>query len=754
MGNSDFDSFVNVTNKIITNLNKIDGSSTEALEKTLSENKKNITEQESIRFKLSKDKSLTIDQQAKISNLLNQQASLASGYKIPENIPNQTQNKTNPQQSTKLATTSDAIKFYTVTHGPQILISAGKKTQKVGAMLPDPTGQITAWTVRAGLVMELTGEAAQLLLDIAAKLTTLGNTFGDKLIKNSGDLSESLKGTFRNVGLISGTYFGDKPTADKLTKNIIDASFEMVTSVGINYGPKQIAEFQNAYAEIEKTSLTFSSNDYAVIGEMQTLLDMSAQQSADFVSSFVDIGGNVDQAADFFVSLMDSANQAGVQTKSMTDDIKKNITASKISRLYGGIDDMSKMMAYSKRIKVNLDGMFKLMDSISDPGEAIDLTQQLQALDTIYLGLDPIELIAAQQNDVKKFTDMVVGPIRDNIEDFFDVKSGQLTQRGNMFSRMISQYKGINQVFTSAQDVVDIMAKAAKDKDVLNAIIPSALNGFDKDQIGNLTAQISAFYDKSNMTYKGTPISSMSHEYLDNLLKTGLNGKNSKAKIKEAVKGTVSVKDQMDVNQQLFESLSWTTGVLDSVNKLFKDPEFIKTLIETGKNIEDIGTYVMNEKIFKQIEVLTKYVGLNVAMAYTYMKYLGDTVTPGKNDLANYIQSALKAVEFALDRIPQVGDDTTTNSRGGVINVSKIKLPSNTIASSPKMGSPSINNKILFNLLSEFTTNTGGAGVMSQFASGNTKIIVSGEIRNKINDKDVGSISGEKVLKILEKHLV
>ena len=210
----------------------------------------------------------------------------------------------------------------------------------------------------------------------------------------------------------------------------------------------------------------------------------------------------------------------------------------------------------------------------------------------------------------------------------------------------------------------------------------------------------------------------------------------------------------MDVNQQLFESLSWTTGVLDSVNKLFKDPEFIKTLIETGKNIEDIGTYVMNEKIFKQIEVLTKYVGLNVAMAYTYMKYLGDTVTPGKNDLANYIQSALKAVEFALDRIPQVGDDTTTNSRGGVINVSKIKLPSNTIASSPKMGSPSINNKILFNLLSEFTTNTGGAGVMSQFASGNTKIIVSGEIRNKINDKDVGSISGEKVLKILEKHLV
>ena len=92
-------------------------------------------------------------------------------------------------------------------------------------------------------------------------------------------------------------------------------------------------------------------------------------------------------------------------------------------------------------------------------------------------------------------------------------------------------------------------------------------------------------------------------------------------------------------------------------------------------------------------------------------------------------------------------------SRGGIMIKERSSFPSNWMTSTPVMATSSVSSDNLSKLLVSFNTNKFGPGIMGQMGGGDTKVIVSGEIRNYINDKDAGTIAGDKILTILQKQI-
>jgi hypothetical protein len=501
--------------------------------------------------------------------------------------------------------------------------------------------------------------------------------------------------------------------------------------------------------------LDFNKTDYETIGEIQTLLDISAQESANLVKTFYDIGGGVDKISEFVVSLIKNSNLAGVQSRDVLKDFEGYMKASNIARFHGGVDDISKMMAYSKRIRVDMGGMFDLMDSVSDPGAATDLVQQLQALDISFLGLDPMEVTAAAQTDWPKFTHMILDPIRKNIGKYFDSKTGQIKFFAAKFTEIMMKFPDFVKLFKTAGDFGQHLAKVSREQDLYNQLLGSQKSSevfglFDKDKQEDLLGILSANF--ANGKVNGKKITSYTYNDFKSLLDVGLPPGEPRNQIEESVKGTVSVEDQLKVNENLVKSMSWSVESINAVSELLKSDDYVEALKLASNSIMDIGRMVMNDETMRKIQILTDYAGINTKLAYVFTKVFTKSIEEGQD----LISSAYKyQYNFMMDIAYEVGLVTKPNKKpmGGVLKVLNTNQPTPT-TSFPKMSSPSINNKILFNLLSSFTTNKFGPGIMSQTAGGTTNIVVSGEIRNKINEKDAGIISGEKILEILKEKMV
>jgi len=408
---------------------------------------------------------------------------------------------------------------------------------------------------------------------------------------------------------------------------------------------------------------------------------------------------------------------------------------------------------------------------VSDPTAAVNLAAQLQALDTVFLGLDPIDLMGAAMTDVDRFTEMITGPLRDNVDKYFDLASGQLTQYGKLFSKSFLQIDGINNIFKSEQEFADFLAKASKEGEVRELLMNSAesfasLAQFtpkEQDQlIGILASQYQAGGIVTGLGRKN--IGNLTEADMKQLLASGFApGTDSKQQIEKAAQGAVSVKDQAEVNKKLVDSMSYATDAINEVTTVLSSKEMRSVYSLAGNVIMDAGLKTFESDFFRKFKVFREYMGISTEMGLLYQGYVDLSIEKGENFLAQAMKSFQEKL-YLVDpttSISPTGNGVIfnknlfkkdTQSKGGIIGVQKLSIPSKSITSTPKsMGSP--NSELLSKVLMSFITNKFGPGIVSNMGGGTTKIIVSGEINNMINGKDESVISGDKVLKILEKQL-
>lgn len=605
-------------------------------------------------------------------------------------------------------------------------------------------------------------------MDTITDTIAMMNKFGDKLEEFVSIEDEAIKSTVQSLGLITTKFYGDKTKADKIATNIINASNTLVQDIGLPFSNDNIAEFQKAYADISNTALAFNETDYVTLAEVQKTLELSAQESAEFTNLFITMGSNVTDVSDFFVSLIETSTKAGVSSKHIIKDMKDYFDSSRAFKLGNNLQDMARLMSYAKRIKVDIGGMLDLMNSVSEPEAAVDLGAQLQALDTVFLGLDPIDLMNAAMGDAEQFTNMIMGPIRDNINKFYDVRTGQMTQYGKMFSTGLLKIKGIDKVFKSEVDFSEFLMKAGKE-DVIKSAISNTLDLYSNfitltpEEQNNIIGALAARYqgDGTITGLNGKKLGSLTADDMRMIMNSDLGAGANEAKIAEAAKGAVSIKDQVEANKLLVASISNTTKTINAVNTGLMSKELRTVLQVAGNTIMDLGLEQFMNPYFKQIEALTDYLGLSTEEATMF----GGLLTENSQALSAAIKgiyvnlwrldpSAWFTGSGALLNQTDFNPDVTYQSSGGLIDTKSVEIPKKSLQSSSKFISAGSGSSQLSDLLSSFITNKFGPGIISPIGiAGTTKIIVSGEIRNIINEKDAGAISGDKVLKILENQM-
>ncbi len=793
MMGTDLNNLLDLSNRIINNLNTLKNNTvTSDMSKQISQINQDLTEQQKLLSKTN-TKQLGGETNKNINSNIQQQNQLISDLGLNQQNTSGAidkslikLDKSNIVTDKLIKTEKRTVAYNTIqikkanlqskiigdnfgTRTPESLGTAGEfMLAKNWKTIGKGIGTLLEWIPFAqyvGKAIKIGVGIAEDLVEAATEISGMVNDFADKLQDTVSKSDEAIRSTYQQLGLVSTKAFGTQTQVDQIQKNILVASSYMVQKVGIAFGPEQIAEFQKSYAEISKLSLAFHETDYVTMGEVQTVLDLSAHESAELAKMFIDMGSSVGDVSKFVTTLMDASNQSGVNSRMLIKDMKDYFKSSNLFKFGGGLQDISRIMSYAKRIKVDLSGMFKLMDSVSEPEAIVDLGAQLQALDTVFLGLDPIDLMGAAMGDVEQFMKMITDPMRDNIDKFFDIREGQMTTYGKNFSRGLLNIKGIDQVFKSQQELADFFAKSGKEKDIKTALMNSAelYSNFltltpeeQNDLIGVLAANIQG----SGLEGKITGLNDIRLKDLKLLdFKTLLKPDFQTKSLEEAAVGTMSVKDRLESNKLLVDSMSWTTKSINDVNTALTSDEFRGTLMTVSNAIMDVGLAVFDDTNFRNLALLHDNLKLTVTEAYLFGDLLVDNAKTGINILTSSIKSAMGYISEGSDVINSVTTTSTalpeqTQSRGGLIDTKSIQIPNKSLQSSSKFMSAGGTSSMLSDLLSSFMTNRFGPGVVSQMGpAGTTKIIVTGEIRNIINEKDVGAISGDKILKILENHM-
>ena len=786
---TDLDNLLNVTNQIINNLTSLNSNTTTTseLEKKLTQINQDYETQKDLLNKTGVDTSKSNDNQYKIiSGALNQQKKLSSDLKVDQVDNTNTIdssisklsknpslfNQLNGSVTPSTNTSSGPMEYPRTTEGSTSGFLGMIAKKNIGTML---TGAGTILDNIPGLMEFHVGEAFKLSgklyeksLQVLEDFTRMGKHFGDKLLDIASGTDEELKTVIHSLGLLSDAAYGDKTKSNQITQNILFAGLEMVNKVGIAFGPKEVAEFQKAYSEISKTSLAFNIADYTTMGEIQKTLEISAQESADLANMFINLGDNVDDVGKFFTSLLNESNKAGMSSREVMKGMKEYFKASNLFKFGNGLQDVAKIMSYSKAIKVDLGGMLSLMDSVSDPSESIDLAQQLQALDTVYLGIDPIDLMGAAMNDVERFRGILIDPLKENIDKYFDIKENKLTDYGRMFESGFMKLKGIDKVFKSVGELEQFFAKAGKTKNISDAIANSAelysnIIQLSPEDQKNIIDILAAQYQGNNSgdILKGT-ITSLGNKVIGKLtaadfkmlLKTGLEG-TPKEQLTQAAKGQVSIKDQEDINKKITELSTQNIFILNNIQKSLTSKEYAHALEIASNTVMSLGFRGIEDKAFRNINVLMDKLHFTPEEALLFAGIGEKLVKKDFNPQAAAVGGMLEWVTaiFGLDNPPDT-KPPEKKSFGGLVQVPKFDIPRSSLGATPKFITPTnISDEDMFNLLSSFMTNQTGPGVASLMGAGTTNVVVSGEIRNFINEKDAGKISGEQILKILEKQI-
>ncbi len=782
MENNKLEELEQITNRINNNLNNIvNTAKTSDLNKLLNDVNKDLEKQNQLRQETGIDKATTSNEKiSSINSKLKEQQRLlqkinvdqASGFGNIERSAQSFNNTTRQtartfsyynrgqmetystlqRQGTYQTTPSDpslAFEYFAVKNRKRIAKGLAEFAEFFG-----PIGKLI------GLGIEATVEAFEQLLAIIKDIISTTTKFADKFQEFVSVADESVRSTLQALGYVMTENFGDKTKTDRIVKNILDASNYLVQTVGIAFGPEKVAEFQKAYAEISKTSLSFHSTDLATMAEVQTVLDLSAQQTAEFTNLFVQMGASIDTSTDFMKQLFIDSNQVGISTKKVVTGLKEYFKSSELFKFGNDVMDLSRIASYAHRMRIDIAGMLKLMNKVSDPEKAIDLAAQLQALDTAFLGIDPIDFMGAAMTDIEKFSKMVTDPLLEHISDFYNIQTGQLTQRGRGLTDNIMQLEGMGDVFKSQKDFVDFLAKGAKEKEIRNALYnsitsyASLMQLTPKEQeniIGLLAEQAQITADGIKITTLEKDISQLTPADMKLLMESGFEDKKT---WEEAAAGTVSIADQEQENKLLVASMSSTVDAIGSVHELLRDGELIQTLQDAGRIINEIGMYYFKDTFFKQLDIMVDTMGLTMAEAYTFQQLMGtgetfDKFTSGFKG----VMQALSDIGGGVFGIESWELQPEQKSKGGLINISTIKFPKPAIQAYSKYITPKTNSLQLSNILQLFNTSKTGSGVISTATDGSMNIIISGEIRNYINDKDAGVLSNEKVYEILEKNL-
>jgi hypothetical protein len=265
--------------------------------------------------------------------------------------------------------------------------------------LTDLKTAITQW-----VIPDSVENAKKVFENISTQLTTmedsalaLQKTMGG-FVTNTTEFRQSLEGAFLPLTDIGVTF-----------KDAAEVVQGLATQMGRIVSPSK---------EVVTNSLTFSK-----------AANMTSTETGKMVADFSQFGGTQLEAITQMSELGKSARKSGLDAKSFTTEVAKNLKQASLFGFKGGVKDIEEMVKKTKLLGTSLEklGIGTAAKGLLDPEKAMETAANIQMIGGNIGALgDPFQLLYMGQKDMKKLTDEVLNMSKATFT--FDKATGAFTQ--------------------------------------------------------------------------------------------------------------------------------------------------------------------------------------------------------------------------------------------------------------------------------------------------------------------------------------
>jgi hypothetical protein len=239
-------------------------------------------------------------------------------------------------------------------------------------------------------------EGKSLLGGIEKQFEAIGKKFGDALITNVDP--KRLKEVFDEV---ETSAFGVAKSFGVGRANILNIKAAMTDVVGdvkqLGFGFNDIATIQKGIAEDLGRNVILNNKAYKDLLATSKVTGVDAVASA---KAFKDVGVSYMGVQNQMQKVMDISRSMGVNAQGVSQAVVNNLGLLNKYNFKNGIEGLTKMVAQSKILRVNMDEVLRVADKAFEPEGAIEMAAAMQRLGVTQSELlDPLRLMDMAQND-------------------------------------------------------------------------------------------------------------------------------------------------------------------------------------------------------------------------------------------------------------------------------------------------------------------------------------------------------------------
>jgi len=525
---------------------------------------------------------------------------------------------------------------------------------------------------------------------------------GKTLLEQAKD---TLKAINENVAIKLGTVY------ENLTKNLLameDSSMDLNRTMGgfVDQSGELQRNLENAYLTNLDIGATFkdaAETAQGMAAEMGRMVNpssevvsnaiafskaagMSNNETGKMIVQFQQFGGNQTQAIEKMHDLGISARKSGLDAKSFTTEVAKNLKQASLFGFKNGVKDIEEMVKKTKLLGTSLEKLQikGAAENLLDPEKAMEAAANIQMIGGNIGALgDPFQLLYMGQKDMKKLTDEVLNMSKATFT--FDKTTGAFTQTTeDMYAlRAQAEALGINYEETANAgkelakvDFVKSSTKLAQkitDEDTQNLV--AGLAQISKDGKVNIDLPgLNKNFDSLDKALEDPEFMTALEEYQKNASKSDKDLALSQMSIAEKQLAT----ENEIKNILLFQMKDkGRADFLKDQKKMNEDyskivTDMVKKPAEVMAN--QIGKF--NTATSKGVNTLTNKFG--TILNNTNLTALVDTTAEGMetitDNVMDFIENGL-GNESRTEEIPQIQTPGNTNNN---TTVPQIQTPNNT----------------------------------------------------------------------------
>lgn len=332
-------------------------------------------------------------------------------------------------------------------------------------------------------------------------------------------------------------------TTDEL-KKYRDASYKAGVQLAFQYGKTQedMVKLQQGYAESTGKNIILTKDNYEAQFQLQQL--MGDENALGFTSGIEQFGVGINDARDSLYDIYKLNKTTGVSWSKTSKDLTTNLKLAQKYNFKGGLDNMMQMTVWANKMKVNLQTIGNIADSISNPEGAIETAAKLQVLGGAFSSMaNPLQMLYESLDDVGGLAKRIEGMF-DGLGRF-DRDLGEVRIAGPDRMRVKAAAEAMGMDYQEAMSIVNNKAKrSAIEQDVkFNPEITKDNKDFlaTLGQWNNKNKQFEVrTFDEQKKEYVNRNINELSNDEIDKLRQE------PDEDIKKLVENTFSINANID----------------------------------------------------------------------------------------------------------------------------------------------------------------------------------------------------------------